>query len=87
MELRSTLSSNCLHRGYVLDVVDVMTVPLTVLSWRTANCRCQVFDRRSHYLQKIQCFVKVLQSCSTLCTESCRVMSPLVTSYIMQIIP
>ena len=36
-------------------------------------------------LQKIQSYVKVLQSYSTLCTEKSRVMSRLVNSIIMQI--
>ena len=46
----------------------------------------EIFNSGSHYLQKIQCYVKVLQSYSTLCAEKSRVMSPLVNSYIMQII-
>ncbi len=63
---------------------------MTIQSTRrysNANFRCfiRLSSRGAMKLQKIQSYVKVLQSYSTLCTEKSRVMSRLVNSIIMQI--
>ena len=88
-------SSNCINvsdRSFIKSHNSSSSIAISCLVncciCRNANFRC--FTRFSYavamILQKLQGYVKVLQSYSTLCTEKVRVMSSLVNCDIMQII-
>ena len=63
------------------------TVPLIILSWRTANCRCLLrFSTAVAIIYRKYRIMSRFYRATVLCVQKSRVMSPLVNSYIIQII-